>query len=764
MFVINKACACLRIVLIALFIPFAAFAEGEQYTVTYDCGDGTGTAPANATATNGQSFNPVMVLKNSCEKSGYVLSGWLVSGTSTVVRKSFTYNYTEGKTLTAQWVEFEPKFTLTTTNMAANKTFKYWQGAEGLFYVDWGDGTLQTINFKGTISHTYATAGVHTIRFGGLATDYYYINKTYRFGSVSFGIRARDAYDTAGANDYSGTPEFVAGISGSLGAIYPSLSDTEQPRFIGTFSECTNLSGSIPANLFSGVTGSQQAPVGNNYHYNSVMFDQTFYGCSGLTGSIPPNLFGDLYDAATDALMFRETFRGCSKLTGSIPPNLFGGVTGIPRMGLFAGTFWDCSGLTGSIPATLFENISGDAGADIGEFRLDGVTYTNGAVQAFGATFTDCSGLTGSIPADLFKNITGSAPYLFANTFSGCANLTGSIPVDLFKNITGSAQSLFSSTFSGCSNLTGSIPADLFRGVSGAAPYMFNSTFASCERLSGSIPADLFRGVTGSAVGLFQATFAQNYGLSGPIPGNLFRGVTGSADELFYGTFNKAYGLSGSIPADLFAGVTGSAKNMFNRVFSYACSLSGDIPDNLFRGVTGSAVGLFQRAFDMNLCGADGLPESQLNATYISPALFAGVNAAATDEFTNTFRATPLLTECPCGAHSATTAYNLSTIDGRAVCVPGLKTLSRDGVNEYYYTGVGGQTTCVTGCNFATDFKTENGLSYPLLHEQITVPSIRFKSGDEVCHVPLETGDGGTSSVNLKWDNNLYHMGNVDSE
>lgn len=804
----NKMCTVLRAAVCAVFVPFAALA----YNVTYDCGDGTGTPPAtDTTAVEGETFSPVMVLKNSCQKTGYVLSGWKISGTNSVVSGGFTWQYTEDKTFTAQWAEFDPKFTITTTNMPANSTFKYWQGANGLFYVDWGDGTLQTINGIRTIEHTYATAGVHTIRFDGLATGYRYIQPDYRMGSVSFGIRGNSMYDTSGSK-YTGTPQFVAGISGSLGAIYPGLADSNQPRFIGTFSECTNLTGQIPANLFSGVVGSSVVPT-TQRDDGMLMFAQTFYGCSGLTGSIPAGLFGDLNNAATDQAMFQETFRGCSGLTGSIPAGLFSGVTGIPRAGLFGGTFQDCSGLTGSIPAGLFSNISGDASTGgISGYTINGVTYTDGATQAFGSTFSGCSGLTGAIPQNLFAGISGSTEYLFNGTFNGCSNLTGSIPADLFANITGSADYMFAITFQRCEKLTGSIPENLFRGVSGSAPFMFSGTFSRCYELGGSIPAGLFSGVTGSAEALFQGTFNRCTGLTGTIPDNLFRGVSGGAKQMFQYTFGYDSGLTGSIPAGLFTGVStaaeslfegtfvgctslsgqipnfffnvsgaapsmfnmtfkdcrgltgqvpdalfasvsGAAKDMFKNTFSGACSLSENLPHNLFYRVSGSAQGLFHGTFDMSACGVGNIPASQLEG-YIDQELFEHITANATDEFTDTFKNTALATECECGTRSATTAWGISFVDGRAVCY------NRPKDNEVFYNG-----ECVTTCSFATELKTENNLSYPLLSEQVTTPTLVFESEGTKCYVPLESG---ADSFNLKWQDaatneiKLYHTGSLD--
>ena len=76
------------------------------------------------------------------------------------------------------------KFELTTTSLEANDTFKFSISAEGTFYVDCGDGgTLsgtnasgktisKNTNFSVTYTCTWTTAGAHTIKFGGAATEY----------------------------------------------------------------------------------------------------------------------------------------------------------------------------------------------------------------------------------------------------------------------------------------------------------------------------------------------------------------------------------------------------------------------------------------------------------------------------------------------------------------------------------------------------------------------------------------------------------------
>jgi len=76
------------------------------YTVTYSCGTGaSGTAPSSTSATYLSSFTPAS--GSGCTGSGGygVFSGWLISGTNTVrpAGTAFSWNYTENKTLTAQY-------------------------------------------------------------------------------------------------------------------------------------------------------------------------------------------------------------------------------------------------------------------------------------------------------------------------------------------------------------------------------------------------------------------------------------------------------------------------------------------------------------------------------------------------------------------------------------------------------------------------------------------------------------------------------------
>lgn len=305
------------------------------------------------------------------------------------------------------------KLSFTATTTSDTTSFSFNISAAGTFYVDWGDGTAgETITKTGTItksiSHTYAAAASYDIKIGGLATAYQTSGYT---GAISFSSNKK-----------------LAGISGSLGAIFPTLSDGSQPRFSYIFNNCTNLKGSIPENLFAGVSG---API-------KYMFENAFDNCKGLTGNIPENLFAEISGAPTENL-FKETFYNCSGLTGGIPENLFAGIKGAPAENMFFYTFSGCSGLTGDIPVNLFAGISGAP--------ISGM---------FNYTFNGCTGLTG-IAGRLFAGIKGvPADFMFQSTFNNCTGLTGEIPLGLFGNLSGApAFHMFQTTFNGCSGLTG---------------------------------------------------------------------------------------------------------------------------------------------------------------------------------------------------------------------------------------------------------------------------------------------------------------------
>ena len=456
----------------------------------------------------------------------------------------------------------ENKFQITTTDEASAFVFKFQISAKGTFYVDWGDGNIQQIERSNTTitqySHSFV-AGQYTIKLGGLATEYNTSSSPYT-PAIRFGEDANGAGGNSASNLYS--------ISGSLGAIFPTIGSGEaaryRPHFNTVFRNCKNLTGTIPDDLFGRIVngvyqGISGIPIGH-------MFNGSFYGCSGLTGSIPSNLFSGLSGAPATS-MFYQTFYGCSGLTGSIPGNLFSGISGKPANYMFYKTFNNCSGLTGPIPGNLFAGISGAP-----------------AAMMFYNTFSGCSGLTGSIPSDLFSNLSG--PYkegMFTGTFYLCSSLTGTdiddpdnpgmkyaIPPTLFSGISGAPViNMFQATFYGCVNLTGTIPGNLFSGIQGKVTGgMFYATFYSCTKLTGPIPENLFSGIVGKlAYRSFAATFAGCINLGKDriggtstyyIPPELFAGIdkTSTATEMMSGVFINT-GLLNTCPSGTNQYITG---------------------------------------------------------------------------------------------------------------------------------------------------------------------------------------------------------------
>ena len=364
--------------------------------------------------------------------------------------------------------------------------FNFDLSASGTFYVDWGDGTVDTIEKndvnKQSFSHTYETAGTYVVKLGGRATGYSQDKEpevhptSLDDDAVAYGAPDED-YNYVPVISFAGN-EYLAKIEGSLGKIFPTLPGGIQPRFSRTFVRCINLSGTIPGELFSGISG---APVVG-------MFYETFSEAGSLTGAIPEKLFAGISGAPATG-MFAETFLGCLGLTGAIPEKLFAGISGAPAEFMFYGTFAGCGGLTGAIPEKLFAGISGAP-----------------APYMFYGTFAGCTGLT-AVPEKLFAGISGApAESMFSMTFASCKGLTA-IPKNLFGNISGApAYEMFNSTFSGCSGLTGEIPLGLFGNISGApADEMFSGTFSDCPGLTGPSAR------TPNGIPLYQAFPTANY-------------------------------------------------------------------------------------------------------------------------------------------------------------------------------------------------------------------------------------------------------------
>lgn len=365
---------------------------------------------SGATVNNGELYGFDLILNIS---SGTVTfpSGWVwCNGTapSTAIGGLFSiYIFTTdgGTTWYAEQTGHYPasgQLWLTVRTTAANQEISIENAYTGEILptpvkIDWGDGTTNTYS-KGTISHTYTTAGTRRVIVGsstGILPMMWFMDVDWLISVDWCDVEWYDYGDTVsfssmftGCSSLTGVPDtlfaknpssslFDSCFEGctSLVAVPQNLFGTRSTVDIGScFKDCTSLV-YVPSSLLSGCT--------------TVYGSRTFKGCSSLT-SIPHGLF----KSSSTVIDFSESFMGCSSLT-SIPGDLFAYCSAARN---FDSCFQGCSGLT-SIPSTLFDNVS----------------TTN---CKFLQCFSGCTALT-TIPTDLFDHIVSGN---FLNCFAGCTS------------------------------------------------------------------------------------------------------------------------------------------------------------------------------------------------------------------------------------------------------------------------------------------------------------------------------------------------------
>ncbi len=484
-------------------------------------------------------------------------------------------------------------FAVKTTAIGNGQTFQFTIKAKGEFCVDWGDGTYDTYNQSSTSGLAYAHRHTYTgtptsrvIKIKGDAERYHpadwawnsctldsngytgACSKQALHGAIMFGnppSSKRDYYNMDGTScNTANTPQFVAHIGDgngnytSLGAVFKTRAlggDNKDPGFAYTFAGATNLTGTLPSNLFgSNVTSTKP-----------YMFSHTFDG-SGITG-IPSDLFTYVKKPALvsgEIAMFQYTFANTG--ISSIPSGLFKRNKHGIASNLFEGTFRGCTSLTQSgIPMSIFSAFEPDDVSSLFKY-----TFANTGITSLGnAAHT-------WFPA----SASGEFHRMYEGTFAENHNLTSiSSGVDLFHvDLSASegwrADGIFKSTFAGCEHLN-SIPSDLFGNYRGGGTDGFNQTFSGCSALQ-SVPGTLFSKITGSGHGLFYSTFKES-GLTS-IPPALFSGLTGTGkSNMFYDTFWGCHGLT-SVPANLFR-ITSVGDSTFRGTFAFC--------DNIGNGISG---------------------------------------------------------------------------------------------------------------------------------------------------------------------------------
>lgn len=150
------------------------FTAQYGYSVTYSCGDGSGTAPGDTGAVSNANFMPAT---NSCTvPSGYTFVGWLVSGTSDVKRAGigFNWTYTENKTLVAKYkLTNSVELTWHDGDTAISGTSYCTLG--GTFSVPAAPASRPGYVFAGwKVKQIYTTCGIENLATGTNGTKYGY--------------------------------------------------------------------------------------------------------------------------------------------------------------------------------------------------------------------------------------------------------------------------------------------------------------------------------------------------------------------------------------------------------------------------------------------------------------------------------------------------------------------------------------------------------------------------------------------------------------
>lgn len=359
-------------------------------------------------------------------------------------------------------------FSYTTVDDTSESVFMI--GAAGLYWVDWGDGSVQLFYKEDPsgimeVGHSYENSGKYTVKLGGKASAYGALD-------VDFDLENAPPAIIFGPDVHT--------IKGSLGKIFSTLPDGTNPYYFLTFAMCENITGQIPEDLFDGNTGSPSTGMFfATFADGQMLMNGNMTGKPRFTGFIPEKLF-DGFSGRTNWAAFAMTFMGNFGLMGSIPEKLFASIESEPGNFTFMYTFALCPMLQGPIPEKLFAGFKGEP---------------EEGMLMFAGTFAYCYSLTGSIPEKLFAGIQGQPGYgMFMSTFTDCQNLSGTIPAGLFAGIKGeyAPESCFSGTFAGCSGLSG-IGGPLFAGFEDYPdPEAFRGTFYNCSGLKGDIPDGIF--------------------------------------------------------------------------------------------------------------------------------------------------------------------------------------------------------------------------------------------------------------------------------
>ena len=351
-----------------------------------------------------------------------------------------------------------------TTPYTAIRTSFTQTGGVGNIYIDWGDGTIDTISTIAatTTNHTYTSGGTPSVLgynmwkirvYGDAGTTltntsiYWNTNQTTGYIANPSGILEAVYGDGTQTDGFQNL--FYAGTSPRPS--FPFLTYVKLPSVITT-------GGFIFNSTFAYCYGLRQVVMPTSAP-NATSFTSCFQGCISLSEPII------LPQDATLLSSLSNTFNECRTLTSiTLPPTLNNNTS-------MAATFSNCFSLTQiEIPPTplCFDYSSMlNACRNLLSFEFKAFPVGAAAINMF-LTFGNCSALEYiKLPPTAPTNQVG-----FNNTFQNCSNLKNCV---LPSNLNATT---FASTFAGCASLASVVLPTSMSGLTS-----FASTFDGCQTL-----------------------------------------------------------------------------------------------------------------------------------------------------------------------------------------------------------------------------------------------------------------------------------------
>jgi hypothetical protein len=389
------------------------------------------------------------------------------------------------------------------------------------------------------------------------------------------------------------------------------------------FGGCTGITGTLPSNIFSKLTGMQN-------------ISEFFNSCTGINGTLAADLLKPMTNLTNAEWLFYNT-----NITGEVPMDFLRYNTKLQYVGrMFCNTKVTYAYLDNLLyynTALLGAYGMFQACASLQLTLTENMFLMNKQVNSLGQFFANCPGVVGQIPRGIFNNIGGSnsttnnlnnVEWFFSGTsisggipayvsasdpglldkspnmdsvqylFNGCSGLTGEIPVDFLKD--NKKLTKIAGVFLNCNGLTGTIPPNLLKGKTEV--WSIAQLFRGCSKLSGNIPIGFLD--DNSKLTDVQEMFYGCSGLTGEIPKRIstWSKAPSPVDPTIqidvetvtqYGLFDKCVNLvnmsavfqgcrqlRSEIPATLF--VNASKVVNMSSMFNGCVYLYGPIPEKLF--------------------------------------------------------------------------------------------------------------------------------------------------------------------------------------